>query len=235
MKVGEVTDHSAIVWARLTAKAMRSGGPKVVGKAAKSDPPKLDDLSNLDGACPGAAGRVRVRYGTKPDLSDAKTTAWVDVTEKTDFSHPVRDRQPARRFADSLRSRHHRPGVDDAATVRSPARSAQRRTADKSMPVTFAVVTCQMYADLDHADGFHIYPAIARARSALRRLHGRQRLLRQRAARRDSPALARYHWQRMYSLPRHVELLRKFATYWEKDDHDTLKNDSLARRRSWAT
>lgn len=46
-----------------------------------------------------------------------------------------------------------------------------------------------------------------------------------------TPALARYHWQRMYSLPRHVELLRTVASYWEKDDHDTLKDDSWAGQK----
>ncbi len=30
----------------------------------------------------------------------------------------------------------------------------------------------------------------------------------------------------MYRLPRHAELLRTVATYWEKDDHDCLKDDS---------
>jgi alkaline phosphatase D len=94
-----------------------------------------------------------------------------------------------------------------------------RRTNDS---VTFAVVTCQMYR-LDHAGGFHIYPAIAPTRFVASR---RQRLLRQRAAGRHIAALARYHWQRMYSLPRHVERCAKSSATWEKDDHDTLKNDS---------
>jgi alkaline phosphatase D len=29
----------------------------------------------------------------------------------------------------------------------------------------------------------------------------------------------------MYSLPRHVDLLRQCATYWQKDDHDVQTND----------
>jgi alkaline phosphatase D len=38
--------------------------------------------------------------------------------------------------------------------------------------------------------------------------------------------LARYHWERMFSLPRLVEFNRNHSTYWLKDDHDTLSNDS---------
>src|SRR5262245_18231928 len=54
IKVGEVTDRSAIVWARLTAAVARFDGLKVKGKVAKADPPKFDDVNKLEGACPGA-------------------------------------------------------------------------------------------------------------------------------------------------------------------------------------
>jgi alkaline phosphatase D len=38
-------------------------------------------------------------------------------------------------------------------------------------------------------------------------------------------ALARYHWQRMYSWPTNVEFHRKVSSYFIKDDHDTLVDD----------
>jgi alkaline phosphatase D len=41
-----------------------------------------------------------------------------------------------------------------------------------------------------------------------------------------TPRLARYHWERMFSLPRLIEFTRNVGTYWLKDDHDTLNNDS---------
>jgi alkaline phosphatase D len=37
--------------------------------------------------------------------------------------------------------------------------------------------------------------------------------------------LARYHWQRMYGFPRHVDRLARLPVYFTKDDHDTLRND----------
>jgi alkaline phosphatase D len=39
------------------------------------------------------------------------------------------------------------------------------------------------------------------------------------------PDIARYHWQRIYARPRHVELFSKVPQYWMKDDHDTLHDD----------
>lgn len=38
--------------------------------------------------------------------------------------------------------------------------------------------------------------------------------------------ITRYHWERMFSLPRLVEFNSNVGTYWLKDDHDTLDDDS---------
>src|SRR5262249_27585504 len=90
VKVGEVTDSSAIVWMRVTAKAGRNAdgilrkGPLMLAPAKDADP------SKFEGACPGAAGRVRLRYGLREDLSNAQETAWADVSAKTDFTHQFR-------------------------------------------------------------------------------------------------------------------------------------------------
>jgi alkaline phosphatase D len=37
--------------------------------------------------------------------------------------------------------------------------------------------------------------------------------------------LARYHWHRMYTLPRHVAFHRQVPGYWQKDDHDAWADD----------
>jgi alkaline phosphatase D len=226
IKVGEVTDRSAIVWARLTAAATRVDGLKVKGKAAKADPPKFDDVDKLDGACPGAAGRLRLRYGLKADLSDAKTVGWVEVGDKTDFMHQFAidglQTDSTIHFAIDTAE----PGANGVMHGSLAGSFRTAPAADKSTPVTFAIVTCQGYTDIDHADGFHIYPSIAALDPRFVAFTGDNVYYDSEQPIATSAALARYHWQRMYSLPRHIELLGKFATYWEKDDHDTLKNDS---------
>lgn len=226
VKVGEVTDRSAIVWTRLTAAATRNqDGKKVVGKAG-GGVVEVDDISRLEGACPGAAGRVRVRYGVRADLSDAKSTDWRDAEAKTHFvqqfalsdlpadtviHYAVETAEPGRD------GRLHGPVTGSFRTAPPP---------DRNDAVTFAVVTCQMYADLDHAEGFNIYPAIAQLDPRFVAFTGDNVYYDSEQPVARSPAVARYHWERMYSLPRHVDLLRRVSTYWEKDDHDTLKNDS---------
>jgi alkaline phosphatase D len=224
VKVGEVTDSSALIWTRLTAKTKRNAdGPKHVGRPAKDDAVPAD-AAKLLGACPGAPGRLRVRYGAKPDLADAKATEWVEVSAKTDFSHQFALKElPADAVVHFA--------VDTTGPKKTPHGSltGSFRTApkpDAEADVSFAVVTCQMFADLDHDDGFHIYPAIAKLAPRFVAFTGDNVYYDSEKPRADSPALARYHWERMYSLPRHIELLHAVASYWEKDDHDCLKNDS---------
>src|SRR5262249_24509502 len=148
-----VTDSSAIVWARLTASASRNAtGAKQVGRASNTDAPLTDaEVRKLHGACPEAPGRIRVRYGIKPDLAGAKATPWVEVTGKPDFTHPFALKGlPADAVVHYAvdttdpKKAAHAPLVGSFRTAMKPSAEAE---------VTFAVVTCQMYADLDHADG----------------------------------------------------------------------------------
>jgi alkaline phosphatase D len=81
IKVGEVTDTSAIIWTRLTASSLRNNqGVVIKGKIDPNKPIKVTvPLTELEGACPGAPGRVRVRYGTRESLSRSRFTKWVEV------------------------------------------------------------------------------------------------------------------------------------------------------------
>lgn len=224
VKVGEVTDSSAILWARLTAAGERNTtGPKAVGRSRSVDDSKVEP-NTLHGSCPGAPGRIRVRYGTTPDLEDAKSTEWAIVTEATDFIHQFAlTGLPADRVIQYAVDTESADGkAHDSVT--GQFRTAPMAAADG--PIEFAVVTCQMVASLDDPNGFHIYPAIQRLEPRFVAFTGDNVYYDSERPVALTPALARYHWQRMYSLPRHIELLRNVATYWEKDDHDTLRDDS---------
>lgn len=216
-RVGEVTPDSAVVWTRLTANPTRAAGE--AGGAA----------DRLEGSCPGAAGRVRVRYGPREDLSDAAATAWADVTEATDFTHHFRltGLRPATVY--HYASETTGPGG-------APAHGAFRGRFETAPPpdaaaaARFCVMTCQGYPDRGHPDGHGVYPAMLALRPQFAALTGDLVYYDNDAPRAVSPRLARYHWERMFSLPRLVEFTRNVATYWLKDDHDTLNNDSWPGR-----
>lgn len=217
LRVGEVTETSAIIWTRLTANfSRRVGGLGAGGSEVSPD--------QLEGACPGASGQIRLRYGTSEELREATTTEWAEVSASTDFIHhfALSGLKPATPYFFASESR----GTDNKphGLLRGQFRTAPRGTVPTEL--SFCVMTCQGYPDRGHPDGHAIYPAMLALKPAFACLTGDLVYYDNDPPKVTSPALARYHWQRMFSLPRLLEFNRQVATYWLKDDHDTLNNDS---------
>lgn len=74
-RVGEVSDHSTLIHTRLTKFAVRNangfGFEPMKNSAQAQRMPADKRVEELEGACPGAAGRVRLLYGTNADLRNA--------------------------------------------------------------------------------------------------------------------------------------------------------------------
>jgi alkaline phosphatase D len=220
VKVGEVTENSAIVWVRHTARATRNpNGDVWRRKGLGRILPAGTRVDELEGACPGAPGRVRVRYGTRPDLRDAKATAWVAVSAKTDFAHQFRlsGLSPATVYYYASETEGHAPLRGRFETAPPPDRRAD---------VTFTVITGQMYADVDdQQQGYKIYDAMLKVAPKFIVPTGDNVYYDNEDPRANSVEVARYHWQRMFSYPRHIAFFLNVPAFFEKDDHDTLFND----------
>ena len=228
-RAGEVTDTTAIIWTRLTKNPERnnSGGavaPRVKGEKKKGKPEsKLTvPVEQLEGACPGAPGRVQLRYGPREDLKDALTTECVVATEENDFigEFKLAGLKPGTvyHYASEV------PGSAKETACRGKFETAPAAEATGS--VRFCVMTCQGYQDRGHPDGHPIYPAMLAFAPQFTCLTGDLVYYDSNPPRAVTERLARYHWERMFSLPRLVEFNSNHSTYWLKDDHDTLTNDS---------
>jgi len=227
-RVGEVTDSTAIVWTRLTQAATRNNdgvsfekSKKAKGEKKKED--KVPPAHAIEGACPAASGKVRVRYGLQEDLSDAVETRWTDVSSDKDGIHQFK--------LSALKpgSTYHYVS-ETAASDGTPSTSFEGKfhtAPDHAAPTTlrFCLMTCQGYQDRDHADGHLIYPSMTALDPRFIVMTGDLVYYDSNPPRAVSPALARLHWERMFSLPRLVEATRNTSTYWLKDDHDTVTND----------
>ena len=225
VKVGEVTHESAIVWMRLTRDSERNWkGLDLRGKGGQKTVPEGISPDELEGAAPGAAGRVRLRYGTQRDLSDARQTPWVTVSAVTDYAHQfvLRGLRPdtvyyfAAETADLGDGSRHESLFGEFRTAPLPTATD---------PILFTAITCLMYADLDDRDGFKIFDAMLELRPRFTVFTGDDVYYDNEDPRVTSVAVAKYHWQRMYSLPRHVRFCLRVPTYWMKDDHDTYADD----------
>jgi alkaline phosphatase D len=228
VRAGEVSDSTAIVWTRLTQSAERNAnGVKFTSKAkGRGNPPQEPpaDLSQIEGACPGVFGRVRLRYGMAEDLGDAVATPWVDVTEVTDFSHqfPLTGLKPGSVYF--YASEAAASGDTVTSTVRGRFYTAPLATERK--PVKWCVMTCQGYHDRDHADGHPIYPSMSALAPEFIVMTGDLVYYDNDPPEATSTAIARVHWERMFSLPRIKATLAGTSTYWLKDDHDVLSDDA---------
>jgi alkaline phosphatase D len=243
-RAGEVTDTTAIVWTRLTQHATRNNTGIVVPprvKAKKKDatqpqpepqsepqpqPAKLTvPAEQLEGACPGAPGRVSLRYDTREDLSDAKVTDVAMASAENDFicEFKLAGLKPATVYHYVSEISGPDGGAKETA-FRGKFETAP--AADAPGNLRFCVMTCQGYPDRGHPDGHPIYPSMLALKPQFTCLTGDLVYYDSNEPRAVTPRLARYHWERMFSLPRLVEFNRSHSTYWLKDDHDTLSDDS---------
>ncbi|PHX94049.1 MAG: alkaline phosphatase [Pedosphaera sp.] len=231
-RAGEVTDTTAIVWTRLTAAPVRNNGGVVIphrakdeAKRGKSESKVNVPVDQLEGACPGASGRVQLRYGTREDLSDAKVTEIAVASAANDFicEFKLSGLKPGTVYHYASETSG-AAGVAKATALRGKFETAP--AADAPGNLRFCVMTCQGYRDRGHADGHHIYPAMQALKPQFTCLTGDLVYYDSGDPDAVTERLARYHWERMFSLPRLIEFNRNHSTYWLKDDHDTLSNDS---------
>ena len=227
-RVGEVSDHSALIHTRLTKFAERNANglafEPMKNSAQAQFAPADKSIDEFEGACPGAAGRVRLLYATNAELRRAKSTAWANVNESTDFTHQfaLNDLRPRTKYFYA---------VETAANAKSKTRRGvigSFTTAPKVnewQPVAFCVATCQQYQRRDHPGGFQNYRSIQSLAPDFMVMAGDNVYYDNESPIANSPELASYHWQRMHSLPNIVAAFHSLPCYWTKDDHDILSDD----------
>jgi len=243
IKIGEVTDSSAIIWARLTHHPQRVGAsapmPEVLYRNPKTGAlseqtggsrqdrtpvaefPRGSTIETIEGAVPGASGELRVLYRVN-GASDWTATDWRAVDSKRDYARQFKLNGLEANAKYDLRVEAR------AASGRKPSCEVDGgfKTApvpDKPERVVFTVTTGQAYPDQDApGGGYKIYPAMLKLDPDFF-VHTGDILYYDKLAK--TLPLARWHWARMYSLPTNVEFHRQVSSYFIKDDHDTWMND----------
>lgn len=234
IKIGEVSESSAIVWTRLTLRPDRNpaDAPMVEFQTVASETEKKgkevigvvypDSLGvgDIRDAVPGTRGQTRVLY--RPAGEDEwRETGWQDVDRERDYTRAY--------LIDGLRS-----GTRYAVKVQSRASAASPMgteveggfltapAADDPARVVFTVSTGQAYKDTDRPDGYKIYQPMTELDPSFF-VHTGDIVYYDTLAK--TAELARYHWQRTYSLPTNVAFHNRVASYFIKDDHDAWQND----------
>ncbi len=222
IKIGEVDATSAIVWTRLTTTAER----RADGTPFKDDDQKVPDghtLAQMKDSLMGAAGSVRLRYKTG-DGGEA-TSPWQDADPGRDFTAqiPLTGLHPATTYtlvAEGRATGQESPNTTWEGTFRTAPLS------DDPSPVRFVAVTCHDFPRRDDGDNGHlIYKAMTKLDPMFFVHTGDIEYYDKPGPWAMSAELARYKWNRLFSLANQRDFHRKFPSYFMKDDHDTLKND----------
>ncbi len=227
LRVGEVTQDSAIVWTRVTRDKQRvvtgyRDPRKQEPRAIEFTPPAVPVAQRQD-ECVGDEGQVMLVYG--PAAGNERTsTDWIAVDAEHDFTHHFRltGLMPATKYELTVHATH--PNADSAAASATGSFTTPA-TANAWQDVSFGVITGQSWWDLDHSEGYHIYPAMQKLGLNFLVPTGDTVYYDSESPRARTVELARYHWHRMYSLPRHIEFHRRVPGYWEVDDHDSWCDD----------
>jgi alkaline phosphatase D len=227
VKIGEVTPDSVVIWARRTASANRLADGIVRRGAGKnaSAPQPGQDVNRFEGACPGGNGYMRLIVEPVSGRGRKRTIDWVELNPDRDYTEHFRvsGLEPASSYRYIVESREGRSRRVDAPL------GGQFRTAPavaSNAPIHFALTSCQKYSETDRPDGFHMYESLAKVNADFFVSCGDNVYYDS-----DDPvvngiAVARYHWQRMYSMATLRNCLRNVPGYWQKDDHDVYSDDS---------
>ncbi|MFM7180850.1 MAG: alkaline phosphatase D family protein [Verrucomicrobiales bacterium] len=222
IKIGEVDSTSAIVWLRLTDRPERRSDGTEFNDKDSAVPAGLS-LRDMKDSLMGAAGSVRLRYKTADDQETV--TDWRSVEANQDFTTQIRldGLKPGAAYtvvAEGRAEGEENPSVKCEGGFRSaPA-------ASMAAPVRFVVVTCHDFPRRDDGERGHIiYKAMSGLKPEFFVHAGDIEYYDKAGPFAKSAELARFKWNRLYSLANQRDFHCRHASYFMKDDHDTLMND----------
>ena len=224
LKIGEVTQDSAIIWTRLT----RHATPLVDGEKFRKVPkhaqqiPEGKSLADMEGAVPGIAGSVRISWQSQG--VETTRTEWLPVDEEQDFTRKVEigDLLPGQTYEVQVESRSAKGKTGQ--TIRGKFRTAP--APEMITPIKFVVTSCQDYPRRDTPEGHQIYPNMLNLDPDFFIHTGDIEYYDKAMPWATNRELARFKWNRLYGLPHLANFHTQVASYFMKDDHDTTSNDS---------
>ncbi len=211
VKIGEVTDSSAVLWTRLT-KDEEPGNR--VEKWKEGQP---------NWTVPGEKGKVCFSYWLEGIKNQAVETAWVEVREDSDFCHQVK----LDNLAAGTSYRFSAQASTDSGEANHQGSFTTAPASETAKPILFTVSTCQEFERRDDpSNGHKIYKSMVSLKPDFFIQSGDTVYYDRVEPLAKNMDLARYRWGRMYALPFQREFHRSIPSYWMHDDHDLLKDDA---------
>lgn len=229
IKIGEVDHTSAIVWVRLT-KEKRADFERIpiLTKGLKlRDKSKVRMPADI---VPGMAGEARVGYKLSNQEGDMQYTGWIKVTAEHDFTHQFKltNLKPHGDYQCVVEVRQ-TGGEQPSTTMEGGFKTAP--SSDQEATIRFVVTTCQAIRSIDSGTNGHIAYKQMLEYAPYFFVHTGDILYYDKAPFCQNIAEARAKWGLTFSYGHNKKFHRYVSSYFMKDDHDTLKNDTWAGQR----
>lgn len=234
--------NSIVIWTRTTRVPQMIVGPefkkvdpkKIPKEVKKSKDESLfrsrqladgHELDQMLGACPGMAGKVRLKYHPKTQSAKAIETEWVTTRKKSDFTAQWRltDLKPNTEYV--VTGECQPKDGSKTVTLKGSFKTAPKDT--QSVNFKFCVTTCHDFLRRDDGEkGHKIYVPMKEMNPDFVVHAGDIEYYDKSQPYAWTKELMRFKWQRLFSMPRNRDFYTNHSTYFIKDDHDTLSNDS---------
>ncbi len=243
IKIGEVDSTSAIIWTRLTKHPERNlNGTPFPNRKNPLDSENrgeyVYDLEKMEAAVPGVMGQVRLFYWPTGSKKQKKITAWEWILQDKDFTLQTKLEVllPGTQYSITAEGRMSQ-NTKVTCTIEGGFKTAP--LPDTPAKIRFTVVTGQEYPRRDDPkNGHKIYPHMLELGPDFFVHTGDIEYYDKPGPYADNVELARFKWNRIYAMPFQRAFHNKTASYFIKDDHDTLRDDcwpgqSYGRDLTW--
>jgi alkaline phosphatase D len=238
---GWADQHSIILWTRLTSQPeLNRTGPqfllpsteanKLAGltdkeRIMKEQVPAGYTLDQMEGACPGAPGEVKLAWYAKDAPAILFETEWTAVNREKDFTHQwkLEDLESGTEYRVRILARKE-GSSEPTDSIKGFFRTPPSENATENL--RFCIVTCQDYPRRD--DGFNghkIYASMLRFMPHFYVNTGDIEYYDKALPYALTEELMRFKWNRLFALPNQRLFFTEVTSYFMKDDHDALSND----------
>ncbi|MGQ9620347.1 MAG: alkaline phosphatase D family protein [Bacteroidales bacterium] len=240
---GWADQNSVVIWTRLTrTPELNREGPKFMVPSAEEHR-KLDKMANpdsiykaqipegfsleeMEGACPGMAGEVKLSYYPFRSEDQKKETGWTPVDENKNFTHQwkLENLLPDIKYIVEIEAR--KPGKNKitdkiSGSFRTPP------APDTVKPLNFCIVTCHDYPRRDDSvNGHKIYRSMLQPFPDFLVHTGDVEYYDKPGPFAMTEELMKFKWDRVFALPYQRDFYKQVTTYFMKDDHDVLRDDA---------
>ncbi|MCH2177652.1 MAG: alkaline phosphatase D family protein [Mariniblastus sp.] len=222
IKIGEVTTDSALIWVRLTDRAEANFDSLPI-LTEGLEPSEKSQVSMPENVASGIEGTVRLEYWKSGFSDHPKVTSWHQVKPTTNSTYQFEmkglDSGTHYEFrVEGRRAGQKSVGMIEGRFVTAPAFG-------RRAPVRFIVSTCQAVRSIDAGKQGHISYQRMLDFNPMFFVHTGDIVYYDKVPLAKTVAQARAKWDLMFSYGHNRKFHQNIASYFMKDDHDTLKND----------